>query len=56
MVVVFPNEAAVIRLARSALAELHDEWRLRRRYFSAESMAVLEKRTETEQAVVLAAR
>lgn len=51
---IFPNETALIRLAGAVLAEHHDEWQVSRRYFSAESMALLERK-EVEPTPMLAA-
>ena len=39
---IFPNEAAMVRLAGSVLLEVHDEWAVaERRYLSEASMAKL---------------
>ena len=46
---IFPNDAALIRLAGSMLVEQNDEWLVSRRYLSQESLAlVLEDEGEGE--------
>jgi transposase-like protein len=49
---VFPNPAALLRLAGSVLVETHDEWQVSdRRYLSEASMALLNKPTDTNTEV-----
>jgi putative transposase len=38
---IFPDQAALVRLAGSVLIEIHDEWQASRRYFSLDSMRKL---------------
>jgi transposase-like protein len=53
---IYPNDAALIRLAGSLLIEQNDEWLVMRRYLSEESMQlVLARATEAERVVEVSA-
>jgi putative transposase len=43
---IFPTEGSVIRLVGSVLCEEHDEWQVCKRYFSAGSLAKLDRGEE----------
>jgi putative transposase len=45
VLVIFPNEVTVIRLVGSLLSEQHDEWQFSERFFSAGSLAKLNRKS-----------
>jgi transposase-like protein len=45
---IYPNDAALIRLAGALLLEQNDEWLVGRRYLSVESLARLDESSDTE--------
>ena len=53
---IYPNDAALIRLAGSLLIEQNDEWLVGRRYLSEESMqAVLARMADADRVVEVSA-
>ena len=55
MVGIFPTPLSVLRLVGMVLAEQDDEWQDGRRYFSPESMALIDAATAEEVPALLMA-
>ncbi len=52
---IFPNDAALLRLVTMLLVEQNDEWLVGRRYFSIESMKLLDAGSAEQPSVHVAA-
>jgi putative transposase len=50
---IFPNEAAIMRLAGALLLEQNDEWQLQRRYLSLEGLGAVQRRSAQRLSAVV---